>query len=131
LKENGIDSEVVTGEMSLEEQATKFKEFKKGFYNVLISTVGVGGAGVDLPNADVVIQYGLSTSPFQMEQRKGRIRGGTEKCLVYKHTREDEKFNELQTNLQRIGEKVEKLSADPALYRTYKGLIELLFVSKY
>lgn len=126
LKEAGIGSDIVTGNMSLEDQAVKFKEFNEGRNDILISTVGVGGAGVDLPHADVVIQYGLSTSTFQMEQRRGRIRGGVEKCLVYKHTREEKKFDELQSSLASIGDKIRRVSNDSALRKNYSSLIDLL-----
>lgn len=126
LQQAGIGSDIVTGNMGLDEQGLKFREFNEGQNEVLISTVGVGGAGVDLPNADVVIQYGLSTSAFQMEQRKGRIRGGVEKCLVYKHTREDRKFDELQSRLASIGDKINRLNPDSSLRSNYRNLVELL-----
>lgn len=99
---HGIGSILVTGDMSGDMQAREILKFKNSGAKILIATVGIGGAGIDLPEADVVIEYGISSSPAYMEQRSGRIRGGTEKCLIYKSTREEEKYRELQEALARI-----------------------------
>jgi len=129
LEVEGIKSLVVTGKMDGPAQSSVFSDFEKGDAPVLISTTGVGGAGVDLPFVNTVIQYGTTYSPVEMQQRAGRIRGGVEKCLVYKDTTEDKKFREMQSSLSDIERIVRRVSNDPKLSAQYRSLLEDLEVS--
>lgn len=124
LGKKGINSLLATGEMSGEIQRRQIMGFKRGEEDILIATSGIGGTGVDLPNADTVIQYGISSSPAQMEQRSGRIRGGIEKNLVYKQTQEDEKFNRFLDALDSIEKNVEKIKGDPEVSRKFKEFLK-------
>jgi superfamily II DNA/RNA helicase len=76
---------------------------------VLIAT-DAAGEGVNLQNANLMVNYDLPWNPNRLEQRFGRIHriGQTEVChlwnLVAKETREGEVYHRLLEKLARRGE---------------------------
>jgi ERCC4-related helicase len=57
--------------LSQKEQITILDQFKKGMYNVLVST-NVGEEGLDIAECDLVIFYDVVASETRLIQRKGR-----------------------------------------------------------
>ena len=56
----------------MEERFAKIKEFKKGGFDILLSSE-VGSEGLDMQFCNVVINYDLPWNPMRVEQRIGRI----------------------------------------------------------
>lgn len=77
--------------LTQKEQKNIIKEFKKGEYDVLIST-SVAEEGIDIPAVDLVILYEPVPSEVRMIQRRGRTgrkRTGKVKVLVTNGTRDE------------------------------------------
>jgi SNF2 family DNA or RNA helicase len=62
----------IHGDFTIEERFTKIKEFKKGTFDILLSSE-VGSEGLDMQFCNVVINYDLPWNPMRVEQRIGRI----------------------------------------------------------
>ncbi len=62
----------IHGDFSVEERFGKIKEFKKGAFDILLSSE-VGSEGLDMQFCNVVINYDLPWNPMRVEQRIGRI----------------------------------------------------------
>lgn len=62
----------IHGDFSIEDRFAKIKEFKKGTFDILLSSE-VGSEGLDMQFCNVVINYDLPWNPMRVEQRIGRI----------------------------------------------------------
>jgi len=62
----------IHGDFTIEERFAKIKEFKKGTFDILLSSE-VGSEGLDMQFCNVVINYDLPWNPMRVEQRIGRI----------------------------------------------------------
>ncbi|MFH0710155.1 MAG: helicase-related protein [Pseudomonadota bacterium] len=62
----------IHGDFTIEERFAKIKEFKKGSFDILLSSE-VGSEGLDMQFCNVVINYDLPWNPMRVEQRIGRI----------------------------------------------------------
>lgn len=98
-EENGIKSVKFFGQaardkekgLSQKEQKKIIKNFRKGVYQVLIST-SVAEEGIDVPSVDLVILYEPVPSEIRMIQRRGRTGRKTEGrmiVLITKGTRDE------------------------------------------
>lgn len=114
LKELGYSVGKIHGDFSIEERFTKIKEFKKGSFDILLSSE-VGSEGLDMQFCNVVINYDLPWNPMRVEQRIGRIDRIGQKFeklhifnLCIRGSIEDRIYNRLYTKLnifeQSIGE---------------------------
>ena len=77
--------------LTQKEQKAIIKSFKKGEYDVLIST-SVAEEGIDIPAVDLVVLYEPVPSEVRMIQRRGRTgrkRTGHVKVLITKGTRDE------------------------------------------
>lgn len=72
LDELGYSVNKIHGDFSIEERFSKIKEFKKGSFDILLSSE-VGSEGLDMQFCNVVINYDLPWNPMRVEQRIGRI----------------------------------------------------------
>lgn len=99
LEKEGIKSAKFFGQatkdgqkgLSQKKQKEIIKSFKKGEYDVLIST-SVAEEGIDIPAVDLVILYEPVPSEVRMIQRRGRTgrkRTGKVKVLVTEQTRDE------------------------------------------
>ena len=114
LKELGYSVGKIHGDFSIEERFSKIKEFKKGSFDILLSSE-VGSEGLDMQFCNVVINYDLPWNPMRVEQRIGRIDRIGQKFeklhifnLCISGSIEDRIYNRLYTKLnifeQSIGE---------------------------
>jgi superfamily II DNA or RNA helicase len=62
----------IHGDFSTEERFEKIKKFKRGNFDILLSSE-VGSEGLDMQFCNVVINYDLPWNPMRVEQRIGRI----------------------------------------------------------
>ncbi|MDD3060225.1 MAG: helicase-related protein [Sulfurimonas sp.] len=62
----------IHGDFSVEERFGIIKEFKKGSFDILLSSE-VGSEGLDMQFCNVVVNYDLPWNPMRVEQRIGRI----------------------------------------------------------
>ncbi|XP_044153719.1 probable ATP-dependent RNA helicase DHX58 [Bufo gargarizans] len=81
LKSFNIKAEVLTGagfsnqskHMTQNEQKEVIEKFRRGLLNLLIST-SVAEEGLDIPQCNIVVRYGLMTNEISMMQARGRAR---------------------------------------------------------
>nr|QYW22327.1 LGP2 [Channa argus] len=79
LKEAGIKAAILTGAgngityMTQHEQADTIRNFRQGTVNLLIST-SVAEEGLDIPECNLVVRYGLLTNEIAQQQASGRAR---------------------------------------------------------
>ncbi|XP_061568721.1 probable ATP-dependent RNA helicase DHX58 [Cololabis saira] len=79
LQSAGIKSAVLTGAgngityMTQHEQVDTIRNFRKGTLNLLIST-SVAEEGLDIPECNLVVRYGLLTNEIAQQQASGRAR---------------------------------------------------------
>ncbi|XP_041812397.1 probable ATP-dependent RNA helicase DHX58 [Chelmon rostratus] len=79
LQEAGIKAAILTGAgngisyMTQHEQADTIRNFRQGTLNLLIST-SVAEEGLDIPECNLVVRYGLLTNEIAQEQASGRAR---------------------------------------------------------
>ncbi|KAI4822947.1 hypothetical protein KUCAC02_008465 [Chaenocephalus aceratus] len=79
LKEAGIKPAILTGagngisHMTLNEQSETIRKFRRGAVNLLVST-SVAEEGLDIPECNLVVRYGLLTNEIAQEQAIGRAR---------------------------------------------------------
>lgn len=72
LQEMGYRIGKIHGDFSVEDRFAKIQEFKKGNFDILLSSE-VGSEGLDMQFCNVVINYDLPWNPMRVEQRIGRI----------------------------------------------------------
>ncbi|XP_075767797.1 ATP-dependent RNA helicase DHX58 [Pelodiscus sinensis] len=81
LTDLGIQAAVLTGagysnqtkHMTQNEQQDVINQFRKGAFNLLVST-SVAEEGLDIPECNIVVRYGLMTNEIAMVQARGRAR---------------------------------------------------------
>ncbi|XP_044038487.1 probable ATP-dependent RNA helicase DHX58 [Siniperca chuatsi] len=79
LQEAGIKAAILTGAgngnsyMTQNEQADTIRNFRDGTLNLLIST-SVAEEGLDIPECNLVVRYGLLTNEIAQQQASGRAR---------------------------------------------------------
>uniref|UniRef100_UPI0037E8891D ATP-dependent RNA helicase DHX58-like n=1 Tax=Semicossyphus pulcher TaxID=241346 RepID=UPI0037E8891D len=79
LQEAGIKAAILTGagngdsHMTLNEQGDTIRNFREGKLNLLIST-SVAEEGLDIPECNLVVRYGLLTNEIAQQQASGRAR---------------------------------------------------------
>ncbi|KAK5855947.1 hypothetical protein PBY51_007576 [Eleginops maclovinus] len=79
FKEAGIKPAILTGAgngityMTLNEQSETIRNFRLGAVNLLIST-SVAEEGLDIPECNLVVRYGLLTNEIAQQQARGRAR---------------------------------------------------------
>uniref|UniRef100_K7GEL7 RNA helicase n=1 Tax=Pelodiscus sinensis TaxID=13735 RepID=K7GEL7_PELSI len=62
-----------TKHMTQNEQQDVINQFRKGAFNLLVST-SVAEEGLDIPECNIVVRYGLMTNEIAMVQARGRAR---------------------------------------------------------
>ncbi|HHS92688.1 MAG TPA: DEAD/DEAH box helicase, partial [Campylobacterales bacterium] len=72
LQKLGYSVGKIHGDFSTEERFAKVKAFKRGEFDILLSSE-VGSEGLDMQFCNVVINYDLPWNPMRVEQRIGRI----------------------------------------------------------
>jgi len=72
LENLGYSVGKIHGDFSIEERYATIKEFKKGNFDILLSSE-VGSEGLDMQFCNVIINYDLPWNPMRVEQRIGRI----------------------------------------------------------
>nr|XP_046270347.1 probable ATP-dependent RNA helicase DHX58 [Scatophagus argus]XP_046270348.1 probable ATP-dependent RNA helicase DHX58 [Scatophagus argus] len=79
LQEAGIKAAILTGAgngisyMTQNEQKDTIRNFRRGTLNLLIST-SVAEEGLDIPECNLVVRYGLLTNEIAQQQASGRAR---------------------------------------------------------
>uniref|UniRef100_A0A1A7Z5W6 RNA helicase n=1 Tax=Iconisemion striatum TaxID=60296 RepID=A0A1A7Z5W6_9TELE len=79
LQGAGIKADILTGagngntHMTQNEQSNTIRNFRKGSLNLLIST-SVAEEGLDIPECNLVVRYGLLTNEIAQQQASGRAR---------------------------------------------------------
>ncbi|XP_014893336.1 ATP-dependent RNA helicase DHX58 [Poecilia latipinna] len=79
LQKAGIKAAILTGAgngityMTQNEQADTIRNFRNGILNLLIST-SVAEEGLDIPECNLVVRYGLLTNEIAQQQASGRAR---------------------------------------------------------
>uniref|UniRef100_A0A671XW95 RNA helicase n=1 Tax=Sparus aurata TaxID=8175 RepID=A0A671XW95_SPAAU len=87
LQEAGIKAAILTGAgngityMTQHEQADTIRRFRQGSLNLLIST-SVAEEGLDIPECNLVVRYGLLTNEIAQQQASGRARAKDSKYSV-------------------------------------------------
>ncbi len=89
--------------LSQKDQIRILEEFKKGKYNILVST-NVGEEGLDIAECDLVIFYDVVASEIRLIQRKGRTARHKEGKVIILYTKEtnDELYLHIALNKLRI-----------------------------
>ncbi|XP_069809597.1 ATP-dependent RNA helicase DHX58-like [Dendropsophus ebraccatus] len=67
--------------MTQNEQKEVIQKFREGYLNLLIST-SVAEEGLDIPECNIVVRYGLMTNEISMVQARGRARA-EESCYSF------------------------------------------------
>ncbi|XP_043359469.1 probable ATP-dependent RNA helicase DHX58 isoform X2 [Dermochelys coriacea] len=117
----GVKAAVLTGagysnqtkHMTQNEQQDVIKLFRKGDFNLLFST-SVAEEGLDIPECNIVVRYGLMTNEIAMVQARGRARAENSlySVLAKAHSKEvlRERLNEtLEELTQRVIEEVQAM----------------------
>uniref|UniRef100_A0A3B4FU93 RNA helicase n=1 Tax=Pundamilia nyererei TaxID=303518 RepID=A0A3B4FU93_9CICH len=87
LKDAGIKADILTGAgngityMTQNEQAETIRSFRMGSLNLLIST-SVAEEGLDIPECNLVVRYGLLTNEIAQQQASGRARAKNSQYAV-------------------------------------------------
>ncbi|XP_053195286.1 ATP-dependent RNA helicase DHX58-like [Scomber japonicus] len=109
LQQAGIKAEVLTGagagksHMTQNEQDDTIRKFSQGALNLLIST-SVAEEGLDIPECNLVVRYGLLTNEIAQQQARGRARAPEAEYLMVGQTGGQEVHRE------RINELLEELT---------------------
>ncbi|MGB9810095.1 MAG: C-terminal helicase domain-containing protein, partial [Caldanaerobacter sp.] len=103
-----IDEE--TGERFEEVNKEKIeKDFNEGKFDILVTT-DIMGEGVNLPRADIVINFDLHYNPVRLIQRDGRaIRINNPKKITIYNFEPDERIDKELDLCDRIAERVENI----------------------
>ncbi|KAL8222136.1 UNVERIFIED_CONTAM: hypothetical protein K2H54_075008 [Gekko kuhli] len=110
LQQRGIRAAVLTGagysnqtkHMTQHEQQDAIHQFRKGPLNLLFST-SVAEEGLDIPECNIVVRYGLMTNEIAMMQARGRARAPNSICSVLA------KANSKEVARERLNETLEVL----------------------
>jgi ERCC4-related helicase len=114
--------------MSQKIQIETLDKFKKGVYNVLVST-NVGEEGLDIAECDLVVFYDVVASEIRLIQRKGRTarhREGKVIILYCKGTHDEiylrialSKLKKMNLNLKKPQESLESVPLPMTTSKTY------------
>lgn len=98
----GAGNSIKTKHMTQNEQQNIIQHFRSGALNLLFST-SVAEEGLDIPECNIVVRYGLMTNEIAMVQARGRARAPNSICSVLAKTPSKEvtreKRNELMEDL--------------------------------
>lgn len=126
LSELGYSVGKIHGDFGIEERFAKIKSFKKGEFDILLSSE-VGSEGLDMQFCNVVVNYDLPWNPMRVEQRIGRIDRIGQKFdklhifnLCITGSIEDRIFNRLYSKLNIFEESIGEL--EPILGDLEKSL---------
>ncbi|KAJ8344705.1 hypothetical protein SKAU_G00288980 [Synaphobranchus kaupii] len=87
MQDAGIKAATLTGagnqanHMTQKDQKQTIQQFREGALNLLIST-SVAEEGLDIPECNLVVRYGLMTNEIAMQQASGRARAEDSKYSV-------------------------------------------------
>ncbi|XP_066489884.1 ATP-dependent RNA helicase DHX58 isoform X2 [Tiliqua scincoides] len=106
LLQLGIKADVLTGagysnqtkHMTQNEQQNIIRQFRGGALNLLFST-SVAEEGLDIPECNIVVRYGLMTNEIAMVQARGRARAPNSICSVLAKTHSKEVTREKRNEL--------------------------------
>jgi len=136
LKELGYSVGKIHGDFSIEERFRKIKEFKKGSFDILLSSE-VGSEGLDMQFCNVVINYDLPWNPMRVEQRIGRIDRIGQKFeklhifnLCISGSIEDRIYNRLYTKLNIFEESIGELEPILGNLEEKLNISELIHLSQ-
>ncbi|KAJ7992343.1 hypothetical protein DPEC_G00277540 [Dallia pectoralis] len=110
LRKAGIKAAILTGAgsginyMTQNEQKETIRKFRDGSLNLLIST-SIAEEGLDIPECNLVVRYGLLTNEIAQHQASGRARasGSVYSVIAPAHGRE--------LNRERLNERLEELTS--------------------
>ncbi|XP_054844711.1 ATP-dependent RNA helicase DHX58 isoform X1 [Eublepharis macularius] len=110
LQQQGLKAAVLTGagysnqtkHMTQQEQQDVIRIFRVGASNLLFST-SVAEEGLDIPECNIVVRYGLMTNEIAMVQARGRARAPNSICSVLA------KANSKEVSRELLNEKLEVL----------------------
>ncbi|KAM9368786.1 ATP-dependent RNA helicase DHX58 [Phaethornis superciliosus] len=88
--------------MTLNEQQDVIKQFREGTLNLLFST-SVAEEGLDIPECNIVVRYGLMTNEIAMMQARGRARAQDSIYSILA------KANSREVSRELLNEKLEEL----------------------
>ncbi|KAI8082655.1 uncharacterized protein B0P05DRAFT_586308 [Gilbertella persicaria] len=84
------------------EQQAVIQKFKRGEFNVLVST-SIGEEGLDIGEIDLIVCFDSQSSPIRMLQRMGRTgRKRKGKCILLMTESEEKKFQQAKDAYSRI-----------------------------
>ncbi|KAH8556665.1 P-loop containing nucleoside triphosphate hydrolase protein, partial [Umbelopsis sp. PMI_123] len=93
------------------EQQEVISKFKRGVYNVLVST-SIGEEGLDIGEVDLIICYDSQSSPIRMIQRLGRTgRKRKGRCLLLLTELEERKYKQAKDNYKRVQDMIARRDA--------------------
>lgn len=69
----GADITCLDGRMSISARKASLKAFRQGTSNVMLMTLGVGGVGLDIPEAEVIIVLAPWWNPKRIDQAIARL----------------------------------------------------------
>ena len=97
LKETGIRTSVIHGELPAAQRKDTMRRFRSGEIPILIAT-DVLARGIDVPSADTVILYEFPDTPEQAVHRIGRTsrQNNTGRAILFVHPKEKEKVRRLE-----------------------------------
>ncbi|XP_025032771.1 probable ATP-dependent RNA helicase DHX58 isoform X2 [Python bivittatus] len=98
----GASSSNQTTHMTQQEQQDVIHRFRKGALNLLFST-SVAEEGLDIPECNIVVRYGLMTNEIAMMQARGRARAPNSICSILAKT------NSKEVARERLNETLETL----------------------
>nr|XP_060632785.1 ATP-dependent RNA helicase DHX58 [Anolis sagrei ordinatus]XP_060632786.1 ATP-dependent RNA helicase DHX58 [Anolis sagrei ordinatus] len=116
LRELGIKAAFLTGagysnqikHMTQQEQQNIIQKFRQGALNLLFST-SVAEEGLDVPECNIIVRYGLMTNEIAMMQARGRARAPNSICSVLAKANSKEVSREkLNENLESVMERAIK-----------------------
>ncbi|XP_076607729.1 ATP-dependent RNA helicase DHX58 [Chaetodon auriga] len=131
LQEAGIKAAILTGAgngisyMTSHEQADTIRNFRQGTLNLLIST-SVAEEGLDIPQCNLVVRYGLLTNEIAQQQASGRARARDSRYSVVAQKGGREERRELTNEylVELTGKAIAKVQ-DMSCYEFRRKITEL------
>lgn len=131
LQKAGIKSAILTGAgngigyMTQNAQADTIRNFRNGTLNLLIST-SVAEEGLDIPECNLVVRYGLLTNEIAQQQASGRARARDSQYSVVAQTGGREVRRELTNEyLEELTGKAIAVVQDMKLHEFRRNITEL------
>nr|XP_057905769.1 probable ATP-dependent RNA helicase DHX58 [Doryrhamphus excisus] len=121
LREAGIKPAILTGTASMtqNEQGNAIQMFSVGAVNLLIAT-SVAEEGLDIPECNLVVRYGLLTNEIAQQQASGRARAkDSQYSLVAERGSREERRENLNVYLEELTAKAVAVvhKMDPSQFR--------------